>query len=120
MNWRTLKGGDYFLYARSFHTAAKKLARTLDLDPGPVERFDDFKAVIEQANSIDPPFHAFRCPADSERPEAVRSTVLNFVHRLDALVELLNRTADALAAEWDLRSVTGKWMDGGDKKPTIQ
>jgi hypothetical protein len=76
--------------------------------------------VVEEANGIDAPFQTFRCPADSERPEAVRSTVLNFVHRLDALVELLERTADALAAECDLRSDKATWMDRGDKKPTIQ
>lgn len=29
--------------------------------------------------------------------------VLDFVSRMDALVDLLARTADALAAEWDLR-----------------
>jgi hypothetical protein len=176
MNWRNLPDHDYFLYARSFHTAAKKLAGMLDLDPGPIPDFDlcpvlsayrhavelhlkiiilgdggnfletrpdelsvhktrslswlaqfvvqivtnlkweeefrtegigcltDFKAVIEEANGIDPIFDAFRCPADSGGPDVAKSTALEFVHRLDVLLELLERTADGLAAEWDLRS----------------
>jgi hypothetical protein len=40
LNWRNLPEHDYFLYARSFHTAAKKLARSLDIDPGPIADFD--------------------------------------------------------------------------------
>ena len=176
MNWRNLNENDFFLYARSYHTAARKLARTLDLDTGPIPEFDlcpvlsayrhaielhlkvivlgdggnfltikpdelsvhktrslswlaqfvvqivtnlkweeefktggienlaDFKAVIEEANGINAPFQAFRCPADPERPEILKSNVLEFVGRMDALLELLERTADGLAAEWDLRS----------------
>jgi hypothetical protein len=81
----------------------------------------EFKAVIEETNGIDPAFDAFRCPANPEHPEAVKSTVLEFVRRLDALVELLERTADGLAAEWDLRSdptaPNTEWPGG---KPTIQ
>jgi hypothetical protein len=191
MNWRNLAEHDYFLHARSYHAAAKKLARALDLDAGPIPGFDlcplvsmyrhavephlkvivlgeggnflenkpdelsvhktrslswlaqfvvqivtnlkwedefktegienlaDFKAVIEEANGIDAPFQAFRCPDDSERPEAVKSTVLDFVHRLDALLELLERTADGLAAEWDLRS-EGFGSDDAPIKPTLQ
>ena len=66
-------------------------------------------------------FQAFRCPASPERPEAVKSAVLEFVRRLDSLVELLAQTADSLAAEWDLRSdppvFDADWPGG---KPTIQ
>lgn len=192
MNWRNLPEHDYFLFARSFHSAAKKLARTLDLDPGPIADFDlcpmlsmyrhaielhlkvivlgeggnflaarpdelsvhktrslswlaqfviqvvtalkweeefkaegienlsDFKAVIEEANGIDRTYHAFRCPADLERPEMLRSGVLAFVRRLDALVELLASTADALAAEYDMRSHPTLETDWPDGNPTIQ
>lgn len=60
--------------------------------------------MIEQANGIDPACDAFRCPDNPERPEAVKSAVLEFVRRLDALVQLLSQTADSLAANWDLRS----------------
>ena len=42
---------------------------------------------------------------------------------MDALLELLDSTADALAAEWDMRSeaaaIESGWNDGGSK-PTIQ
>jgi hypothetical protein len=37
MNWRNLDDHDYLLFARSYYTAAKKLARMLDLDPGPIK-----------------------------------------------------------------------------------
>jgi hypothetical protein len=193
MEWRNLHEHDYFLYARSFHTSAKKLARMLDDDPSPIADFDlcpvlsayrhalelhlkvivlgeggnflatkpdelsvhktrslswlaqfvvqivtalhweaefrtegindlsGFKAVIAEANQIDAPFHAFRCPTDPERPEIGKSAVLTFVHGLDALVELLAQTADALAAEWDLRSdTTALDTDWPCGNPTIQ
>ena len=85
-----------------------------------IEDLADFKAVIEEANGIDPDFHAFRCPADSGGPEVVKSAVLEFVRRLDTLLELLERTADGLAAEWDLRSDPPLEADWPDGKPTIQ
>lgn len=192
VNWRNLHGHDYFLFARAYHSAAKKLARMLDVDPGPIPEFDlcpilsayrhaielhlkvivlgeggkflairpdelsiektrslswlaqfvtqivttlrweeefktegieslaDFKAVIEEANEIDPAFDPFRCPVDFQ-PEAVKSAVVDFVRRLDDVVELLAQTADSLAAEWDLRSdptaLDPDWPGG---KPTIQ
>lgn len=192
VNWRKVPGRDYLLFARAYYSAAKKLARTLDVDPGPIPEFDlcpilwayrhaielhlkvivlgegstflatrpdelsvdktrslswlaqfvtqivttlrweeefktegiaslaDFKAVIEEANGIDATFDAFRCPTDSEA-EAVKSAVVDFVRRLDDVVELLARTADSLAAEWDLRSdptaLDPDWPGG---KPTIQ
>jgi hypothetical protein len=196
MNWRNLHEHDYFLFARSYNTAAKKLARTLDLDSGPIPDFDlcpvlsayrhaveihlkvivlgeggnflakrpdelsvhktrslswlaqfvvqivtnlkwedefktegiesiaAFQAVIEEANQIDPTFHAFRSPA-IEGPDAVtgtlRDAVVAFVRRLDALIGILESTADALAAEWDLRSGTAPDDQGDDGgfKPTI-
>jgi hypothetical protein len=86
-----------------------------------IENLSDFKSVIEEANGIDPPFDAFRCPTDSGGPEAVKSAVLGFVRRLDTVLDLLERTADGLAAEWDLRSgptaLEGDWPGG---KLTIQ
>jgi hypothetical protein len=192
MHWRNLEDDDYFLFARAYHSAAKKLAGALDVEPGPIPGFDlcpvltayrhavelhlkvivlgdggkflasrpdelsvhktkslswlaqfvvqivttlrweedfktegieslaDFKAVVEEANGIDPAFDAFRCPANPERPEMLKSTVLDFVRRLDSVLELLAQTADALAAEWDLRSDASALTDGNDFKPTIQ
>lgn len=192
LTWRNLPEHDYFLFARSYHSAARTLARTLDLDPGPNPNFDlcpvlsmyrhavelslklvvlgegsnflkakpdhlsvhktrslpwlaqfvvqivtnlkweeefktedietlaDFKAVIEEASGIDAPFQVFRCPADSEPPDAVKVTILDFVRRLDALIGLLEQTADALAAEWDLRSHPVREGDSPSGKPTVQ
>ena len=193
MNWRNLPDHDYFLFARAYHSAAKKLARSLDSEPGPIPDFDlcpvlsayrsavemnlkaivlgnggkflatrpdelsvhktrslswlaqfvvqiitalkweeefttegindlgDFKAVVAEANEINATFQVFRCPADPERPEAMKCAVLDFVRRLDALLELLERTADGLAAEWDLRSdptaLDADWPGG---KATLQ
>ena len=191
MNWRNLSEDDYFLYARSFHVAAKKLARTLGTDPGPIPDFDlcpvlsayrhaielhlkvivlgdggnflptkpdelsvhktrslswlaqfvvqivmilrweaeftapgikdlaDFKVAVAEANEIDPSFQAFRCPANPDGAEPVKSAFLEFVRRLDVLVDLLAQTADSLAAEWDLRS-DAILEDGIDFNPTIQ
>jgi hypothetical protein len=64
----------------------------------------EFKSLIEEANAIDPTFQAFRCPTNPENASEAKSSVLALVRRLDNLVELLERTADALAAEWDLRA----------------
>jgi hypothetical protein len=50
-------------------------------------------------------------------------TIREFARRMDALLELLDSTADALAAEWDLRSdgagIDADW-NGGGFEPTIQ
>ena len=170
---------DSFLYARSFHTAAKKLAASLQLAPNPFTGFDvspvvfmyrhavelhlkalvlgeggnflattpdalsvhkthsvswlaqfvvqivialkwekefrcdgienlaDFKAVIDELNAVDPGSYVFRLPVMAEAedfvPGQVKLTIHDFVRRADALLELLDSTADALAAEWELR-----------------
>lgn len=192
MKWRLLPVDDYFVFARSHHSAAKKLARMLDVDPGAVPEFDlcpvlsayrhaielhlkvivlgdgghflaprpdelsvnktkslswlgqfviqivkklkweeefqtegiqniaEFKAVIEEANEIIEVYDSFRCPVDPTPPETLKSTVLELVRRLDALLDLLAETADALAAEWDLRSDPFSRYDGNRFKPTIQ
>jgi hypothetical protein len=40
MNWRNIPEDDFFLLARSYHLAAKRLAGTLGLDGGPIADFD--------------------------------------------------------------------------------
>ena len=40
MNWKNLPESDYFLLARSYNRAAKTLAQTLELDPGPLAGYD--------------------------------------------------------------------------------
>ena len=69
-------------------------------------------------NGIDTGHPMFTVPGDP-------ATILPaFVRRLDALLDLLDSTADALAAEWDLQSeaaVVGMdWKDNGGCEPTSQ
>jgi hypothetical protein len=54
----------------------------------------EFKAVIEELNAVDPGSYVFRLPVDSQAHFGVR----DFACRMDALLELLDSTADALAA----------------------
>jgi hypothetical protein len=199
LNWPNIPSRDIFLHARSFHTAAKKLAGALELDSGPfadadvspvvfmyrhavelhlkatvlceggnflatkpdalsvhkthsvswlaqfvsqiitavkwenefkcdgIQNLADFKAVMEELNAVDPGSHSFRLPISAKgqdsAPGHVNLTMRDFARRMDALLELLDSTADALAAEWDLRSeaaaIESGWNDGGSK-PTIQ
>jgi hypothetical protein len=179
LNWRNVPERDLWLYARSFHTAAKKLAGTIEVDTGPMSDFDpcpvvfmyrhaielhlkvlvlgegsnflatkpdhlsvcktdsvswlgqfvcqivialkwetefrcegvenlaDFKAILQEINSLDPGY-AFRCPGRTEGPGSVPGqlafSVREFARRMDAMLELLDSTADALAATWDLQA----------------
>jgi hypothetical protein len=174
LNWHSVPGGEFRFYARSFHTAAKALARTLDLDSGSptdidacpvvflyrhalelhlktfilghggnllptkpdqlsiykthslswlaqfvcqivtalrwerefksegIEKLADFKAIIEELNSVDPGSHASGYPVNKEGQGSVPSrltfSVHEFAHRTDAVLDLLAGTADALAA----------------------
>jgi hypothetical protein len=198
LNWRNVPERDLWLYARSFHTAAKKLAGTLEVDSGPMSDFDpcpvvlmyrhaielhlkalvlgegrnflgtkpdhlsvykthsvswlaqfvcqivialkwereftcegvenlaDFKAVTEEINSVDPGY-ALRCPGKTEGPGSVAGqlafSVREFARRMDAILELLDSTADALAATWDMRTEAGApetdLHTGNDFEPTI-
>jgi hypothetical protein len=171
LNRRNVPPQDLFLYARSFHTTAKKLAGTFQLNSGPITEFEispvvfmyrhavelhlkalvlgeggnflatnpdtlsvnkthsvswlaqfvcpiitalkwenefrcegveslaDFKTLTEEVNSVDPGSYIFRSPV-SANEQSVRA----FARKMDAVLELLDATADALAAEWDMRS----------------
>ena len=186
-NWRNVPERDLWLYARSFHTAAKKLAGALELDPGPMPEFDscpvvfmyrhalelhlkaivlgdgsnvlatkpdsisvskshsvswlaqfvsqivtglkwekefrcegiqtlaDFKAIIEDLNSADPGVQRF----PSSHPSF---SIREFARKMDALLDLLNATADALAATWDLQTEGSEPEPHGGSGfgPTIQ
>ncbi len=84
-----------------------------------VETLADFKAIIEEINSVDPGSYSLRCPVDLKS----KSSVMEFARRIDAVVSLLESTGDALAAEWDLRldgSGLGSGWDGGEFGPIIQ
>ncbi|MGJ5816768.1 hypothetical protein [Paludibaculum fermentans] len=186
MNWRKLAEDDYFLFARSYRMAARKLADGLDHEPGPIPEFDlspvlsayrlalelhlkvivlgeggaflsvrpdvlsiqktrslpllaqfvcqivktlrweavfccdgvrnlaEFRAAIDEAHEIDPEYGAFQCAAGSAGLGGQeRVSVLEFVRRLEGLLQLLEGIADAMAAEWDLRC----WAGGDEGGP---
>jgi len=83
-----------------------------------VESPGDFKAVVDEVNSVDPGLYTFRLPVDPQ----LQSNFQEFTKKMDALIGLLASTGDALAAEWDLRTEpdTGPEPDGGGFAPTIQ
>ena len=89
-----------------------------------VENLADFKAVIEDVNSVDPGPYAFRYPVYTEGQGSVPGyftfNVREFARRMDALVELLASTADALAATWDSRGDQAGDVVGDGFQPTIQ
>lgn len=188
LNWHNIPQKDFFLYAKAFHKAAKKLAGALELDSGPFTDFDvcpvvfmyrhavelhlkalvlgeginflatkpdtlsiykthsvswlaqfvcqivtalkweeefkcegienlaDFKAVIEGVNSVDPGPHAFRYPVNTEGQFSVRE----FGRKMDALLELLDSTADALAATFDSRGEKAEFAAGDGFEPPVQ
>jgi hypothetical protein len=80
-----------------------------------IEDLAAFKGVVDHINLVDPGFYAYRCPIDLQDLSSVRE----FGRKLDLLLMLLNATADALAAEWDMRS-QGADLETGWQKPTIQ
>ena len=84
-----------------------------------VQNLAEFKTMVATMNSVDPGMYVFRSPVDPRSQAAVEE----FVRRMDGLLDLLESTADALAAEWDLRSEgmkSGSGFDGGGFEPTIQ
>jgi hypothetical protein len=93
--------------------------------PG-IESLADFKALIEKLNTVDPAAYAFRYPVHAQERGSVQGDIAfnipEFLSRVDALLGLLDATADALSAEWILRSdaVAGgsDWPNGGGG-PTV-
>jgi hypothetical protein len=199
MNANIIPPNDLFLYAQSFHKAAKSLAASLQPDADPLTEFDlspvvfmyrhalklhlkaivlgeggnflatkpdtlsihkthsvswlaqfvcqivtalkwqkefrcegidtlsEFKAVVEQLSAVDPGSCVFRLPVSTELQDAVpgggKSSIREFARRMDALLELLDSIADALAATWDTREEAARievvW-NGGGVEPPIQ
>ncbi len=187
LNWRNIPEHDFFLVAKSYRMAAKKLVEALNPRPGPLSDFDlcpvlsmyrdalevhlkviilgdggkfvaagpdelsvhkthsvswlaqsvcqiilavkweqefrcegienltDFKALVEEVNAIDPDFYAFRYPAGFN--------IHQFAAKLEALFDLLECTADGLAATSDMQmgdAAPDDELDGGNGfTPTI-
>ena len=85
-----------------------------------IENLDEFKAAVEEVNSVDPGSYPLRFPGETDKGSF---NVREFAANMDALLELLHAAADALAAEWDLRSgvvAIDANQNGGGFEPTIQ
>jgi hypothetical protein len=86
----------------------------------------DFSAVINELEGLDPVSIAVQSGSrsrDGSVPHQLQpTTVVQFAKNLDRLQELLDSTADALAAEWDMRSAAPSEDNGsaGGFEPTIQ
>ena len=82
-----------------------------------VESLADFSAVIEDLNSVDPGPYSFRYPE-------AEFNIREFAGKMDALLGLLDSTADALAATWEMQVDGSAVQDDphGDSGfgPTIQ
>jgi hypothetical protein len=88
-----------------------------------VSSLSEFRPLIDELEALDPVWLATRPYLTNEvgSPPKQFETgrVLPFAKKLDALIVLLETTADALAAEWDMRSeISGSGNSGF--KPTIQ
>ncbi|HEY3443598.1 MAG TPA: hypothetical protein VGK29_22765 [Paludibaculum sp.] len=84
----------------------------------------DFSAVVDELETLEPvsvAVHSGGRVHDGSVPQQLQPpNVVQFAERLDCLLELLDSTADALAAEYDLRShpaLEPEWPDG---TPTFQ
>ena len=89
-----------------------------------IDTLADFKVVVEELNSVDPGSYVFRLPVSAEGQDASsgdKPTIGEFAGRMDALLELLDSTADALAATWDTREeearIEAAWNGGGSEPP---
>jgi hypothetical protein len=91
-----------------------------------VSSLADFSALVNDLEEMNPVPGAVRSSSrrrDRSVPHQPHPpNVFTFATKLDALLELLDSTADALAAEWDIRqeAMAGGEFDGGDGfGPTI-
>ena len=85
----------------------------------------DFSAVVNELEALDPvsiAVHSRSRVRDGSVPHQLQPpNVVRFAKRLDFLLTLLDVTADALAAEWDLRSApTDANGNSGGFGPLIQ
>jgi hypothetical protein len=89
-----------------------------------IENLADFKAVIEELNAVDPGSYVFRLPVSAVGHDSVpgrtKLTIRDFARRMDALLDLLDSTADALAATWDAIGEREEFVAGNGFEPPIQ
>jgi len=92
-----------------------------------VASLTDFSALVSELEALDPVAVAIQ--SSNRRPDGwvpqqlQPPNVVLFARKLDALLDLLDVTADALAATWDQKEETmaaEMWGGNGDVKPTIQ
>ncbi len=88
-----------------------------------VQNLAEFKAVVEKLNDVDPGSNIFRLPVKVKGNRQLASSVREFAGQMDALLELLDATADALAATWDMQTgvegIDSAADERGDYSPTI-
>jgi len=91
-----------------------------------VANLADFSALVNELEALDPV--AVAVQSSNRRPDGwvpnqlKPPNVVTFAKKLDALLDLLDSTADGLAAEWDLRAEAESeetFHAGDDSKPTI-
>ena len=82
----------------------------------------DFGALVNEVESLEPVAQAIRSSKgrNSVSDSFLRFDVVQFARRLDCLLELLDVTADALAATSEKLSGEEIFQGGDDFKPTIQ
>jgi hypothetical protein len=86
-----------------------------------IDSLEDFKALVESVNLVDPGSFVFRILGENQATGGF--DVRGFAMKMDAVIGLLDATADALAAQWDLRSGTVALEadgQGGGFEPPIQ
>jgi hypothetical protein len=84
----------------------------------------DFSALVNELESLDPVSCAVQSGSrgrDGSVPNQLQPPkVVQYAKRMDALLDLLDVTADALAATWDQRAAETDFKDGSDFGPAVQ
>jgi hypothetical protein len=85
----------------------------------------DFSAMVNEVESLDPITRAVHSSSPGVGSSVLQSpqafSVVGFAKRMDALLDLLDVTADALAATWDRRSaLETEFQTGHEFEATVQ